>query len=82
MSKKTNAKPAKSKSEAPEPMANPLPKDVRKAMDDVLNNNTEGRQILKELYDRSEEVKEEKKKNKYYTGGSVHASFGKDYDDR
>ena len=23
-----------------------------------------------------------KTKNKYYTGGSVHASFGKDYDDR
>ena len=26
--------------------------------------------------------KKPKVKSKYYTGGSVHASFGKDYDDR
>lgn len=64
----------------PKVKANPLPKDVRKAMDEVYEDDIDGRKILKDLYDT--EMKREKKKNKYFTGGSVHASFGTEFDDR
>tara|TARA_R100000908_G_C3717087_1_gene121368 strand:- start:700 stop:909 length:210 start_codon:yes stop_codon:yes gene_type:complete len=64
----------------PKAKANPLPKNVRKAMDNVSKDNTDARNILKDLYDT--EMKRQKKKNKFFTGGSVHASFGTEFDDR
>tara|TARA_A100001015_G_scaffold306513_1_gene400914 strand:- start:34 stop:243 length:210 start_codon:yes stop_codon:yes gene_type:complete len=64
----------------PKAKANPLPKNVRKAMDNVYKDDTDARNILKDLYDT--EMKRQKKKNKFFTGGSVHASFGTEFDDR
>ena len=64
----------------PTPKPNPLPKDVRKAMDKVYKQDTEARQILKELYDR--EATNKPKKNKFMTGCMVNPSYGTDFDDR
>ena len=64
----------------PTPKPNPLPKDVRKAMDKVYKQDTEARQILKELYDT--EAANKPKKNKFMTGGMVNPSYGTDFDDR
>ncbi len=64
----------------PTPKPNPLPKDVRKAMDKVYKQDTEARQILKELYDR--EATNKPKKNKFMAGGMVNPSYGTDFDDR
>ena len=75
--RKWTPKVSKSK---PKAKANPLPKNVRKAMDNVYKDDTDARNILKDLYDT--EMKRQKKKNKFFTGGSVHASFGTEFDDR
>ena len=64
----------------PKPKPNPLPPDVRKAMDKVYKKDTEGRQILKELYDR--EVTNKPKKKEFMTGGMVNPSYGTEFDDR
>ena len=64
----------------PTPKPNPLPKDVRKAMDKVYKQDTEARQILKELYDR--EATNKPKKKEFMTGGMVNPSYGTDFDDR
>ena len=64
----------------PTPKPNPLPKDVRKAMDKVYKQDTEARQILKELYDR--EATNKPKKKEFKTGGMVNPSYGTDFDDR
>ena len=71
---------SRNKERFPKPKPNPLPPDVRKAMDKVYKKDTEGRQILKELYDR--EVTNKPKKNKFMTGGMVNPSYGTDFDDR
>ena len=64
----------------PTPKPNPLPKDVRKAMDKVYKQDTEARNILRELYDR--EVTNKPKKKEFMTGGMVNPSYGTDFDDR
>ena len=70
----------RTKKTKPEPKPNPLPKDVRKAMDKVYKQDTEARNILRELYDQ--EVTNKPKKKEFMTGGMVNPSYGTDFDDR
>ena len=70
----------KTKKTKPKTEPNPLPPDVRKAMDKVYKQDTGARQILKELYDT--EAANKPKKNKFMTGGMVNPSYGTDFDDR
>jgi len=70
----------KTKKTKPKPEPNPLPKDVRKAMDKVYKQDTEARNILRELYDQ--EVTNKPKKKKFMTGGMVNPSYGTEFDDR
>ena len=70
----------RTKKTKPKSETNPLPKDVRKAMDKVYKQDTEARNILRELYDR--EVTNKPKKNKFMTGGMVNPSYGTEFDDR
>ena len=70
----------RTKKTKPEPKPNPLPKDVRKAMDKVYKQDTEARNILRELYDR--EVTNKPKKKEFMTGGMVNPSYGTEFDDR
>ena len=70
----------RTKKTKPKSGTNPLPKDVRKAMDKVYKQDTEARNILRELYDR--EVTNKPKKNKFMTGGMVNPSYGTEFDDR
>tara|TARA_R100001440_G_scaffold22246_4_gene36413 strand:+ start:18176 stop:18523 length:348 start_codon:yes stop_codon:yes gene_type:complete len=70
----------RTKKTKPKPEPNPLPPDVRKAMDQVYKKDTEGRQILKELYDETKT--NEPKKKEFMTGGMVNPSFGTEFDDR
>ena len=70
----------KSKKTKPKTEPNPLPPDVRKAMDKVYKQDTEARNILRELYDR--EVTNKPKKKEFMTGGMVNPSYGTEFDDR
>ena len=70
----------KTKKTKPKTEPNPLPPDVRKAMDKVYKQDTGARQILKELYDT--EAANKPKKNKFMTGGMVNPSYGTEFDDR
>jgi len=70
----------RTKKTKPEPKPNPLPKDVRKAMDKVYKQDTEARNILRELYDQ--EVTNKPKKKEFMTGGMVNPSYGTEFDDR
>ena len=70
----------KTKKTKPKTEPNPLPPDVRKAMDKVYKQDTEARNILRELYDR--EVTNKPKKKEFMTGGMVNPSYGTEFDDR
>ena len=70
----------RTKKTKPKPKPNPLPPYVREAMDKVYKKDTEGTQILKELYDETKTNKPKKKE--FMTGGMVNPSFGTDFDDR
>ena len=70
----------RTKKTKPKSETNPLPKDVRKAMDKVYKQDTEARNILRELYDR--EVTNKPKKKEFMTGGMVNPSYGTEFDDR